>query len=116
MSAAFKRRKRLFESAKGLCYYCGKSTWLPDDVETKKHALWRLGLMELPPKERKIQFLRRRATIEHLIKVADGGGNEPENLVLACFRCNGTRHDVEPERFKIMMTRPDWLDTFGEKK
>lgn len=31
------------------------------------------------------------ATIDHLIRVADGGGNDPENMVVSCVACNQER-------------------------
>jgi 5-methylcytosine-specific restriction endonuclease McrA len=37
------------------------------------------------------------ATIEHIVPRAHGGGDTPENLALACARCNslkGVRHDA----------------------
>lgn len=36
---------------------------------------------------------RRRATIEHLVRRCEGGSDIPDNLALACRRCNeGRRH------------------------
>lgn len=32
------------------------------------------------------------ATIEHLVRVADGGTDELSNLTWACPKCNNTRH------------------------
>lgn len=32
------------------------------------------------------------ATIEHLVRLADGGSNGEDNLVIACRKCNNTRH------------------------
>lgn len=40
-----------------------------------------------------------RATIEHIVPRSHGGTDDPENLALACERCNhqkGFRHDVRP--------------------
>ena len=40
------------------------------------------------------------ATIEHIWPQRHGGGNELENVALACGRCNrgkGARHDVRPK-------------------
>lgn len=34
----------------------------------------------------------QRATLEHLLRKADGGKTRPENLALACLRCNSQRH------------------------
>lgn len=35
----------------------------------------------------------RFATIEHMVRLADGGSNKIENLRLACRSCNNRRHD-----------------------
>lgn len=40
------------------------------------------------------------ATLEHLQRVTDGGSDEPDNLALACFRCNVTRGDMSWVEFK----------------
>ena len=51
------------------------------------------------------------ATIEHILPRSHGGGEEPENLALACARCNaekGIRHDWrhgKSERAQEITTR-----------
>jgi HNH endonuclease len=37
----------------------------------------------------------RKASIDHLIRKADGGTNDPENLVASCMPCNNHRHKEE---------------------
>ena len=44
------------------CYWCGKSL-LPEE-----------------------------ATIEHIVRQADGGSNKPENIAMSCARYNSGRH------------------------
>ncbi len=57
------KRERLIQQYGPYCCYCGK---------------------HLP---------REEMTIEHLIAKRDGGSNAIENLRLACFRCNHSRHN-----------------------
>ena len=44
----------------------------------------------------------RRATIEHLRRRADGGGNELDNLALACRECNERRGTMNWLLYKSM--------------
>jgi 5-methylcytosine-specific restriction endonuclease McrA len=56
----------------GKCIHCGSKIVVSDDGATL-------------------------ATIEHIVPRHHGGGDEPENLALACARCNagkGVRHDA----------------------
>jgi 5-methylcytosine-specific restriction endonuclease McrA len=40
------------------------------------------------------KYLRRREmTLEHLIAKRDGGSNAIENLRIACYYCNHSRHN-----------------------
>lgn len=43
-----------------------------------------------------------RSTVDHLIRRADGGSNDMENLVVACRQCNSSRHGPNwiPTRFR----------------
>lgn len=41
------------------------------------------------------------ATLEHVVPRANGGPNEPWNLVMACHRCNGLRDRTPWEDFVI---------------
>ncbi len=63
-----------------------------------------------------------RATIEHIVPRAHGGTDAPENLALACDRCNwekGRRHDArgraDPRRLELVerlqrVRRERWRD------
>lgn len=46
-------------------------------------------------------------TLDHVHAAADGGGNEPSNLVTACRRCNCSRQDKPLARFAGPETRAD---------
>lgn len=37
--------------------------------------------------------------VDHIVPVSRGGKNEPENLTLACARCNLEKHAKTPEEF-----------------
>jgi 5-methylcytosine-specific restriction endonuclease McrA len=67
------RRRRwavrmLVSKTGGLCEYCGKTTTRDDDDPL-------------------------RMTIDHVVPVSQGGDDRPENLRLACRRCNEEKGD-----------------------
>ena len=37
--------------------------------------------------------------VDHVVPVSRGGGLDPENLVAACWRCNGEKRDNTPEEW-----------------
>lgn len=43
---------------------------------------------------------KRAATVDHVKPISLGGGNEPENLVAACSRCNAWKSSRSAEEFK----------------
>ena len=40
-------------------------------------------------------------TVDHIIPVAKGGTDDPENLVAACRRCNFSKQDKMPDEFMM---------------
>jgi 5-methylcytosine-specific restriction endonuclease McrA len=40
-------------------------------------------------------------TVDHIIPVAKGGSDDPENLVAACRRCNFSKQDKMPDEFML---------------
>ena len=56
-----------------ICHWCARDD-LQDDDETKRDTY---------------------ATMDHLLKHADGGTYHPSNLVVACRSCNSKRHEGE---------------------
>ncbi len=34
------------------------------------------------------KFGRKRATIEHVVRLVDGGLDHPDNMLMACYECN----------------------------
>ena len=44
-------------------------------------------------------------TVDHIIPVAKGGTDDPENLVAACRRCNFSKQDKMPDEY--------WTRSFG---
>lgn len=76
-----KSRRAAFLRQCGRCFYCDMPIWLdePDafrakyPLTTRQHAL-------------------RRCTAEHLVAKQDGGDDQPNNIVAACWLCNSRRH------------------------
>ena len=77
----------LFEQQSGQCCYCGRAVDLHPSP-------WATG-------ERTPDHF---ATIEHLRRIADGGTNDPDNLAIACFACNGSRGAMNWVAFKTLMS------------
>lgn len=102
MSAHSTKRRQLaflFAENKGVCGYCGGSTWMIGE----RHDAVRRRL-EIPKGiagSHKI-LTASMATREHLQKRADGGKNT-DNLMLACHACNVRRGDASPEEHRINM-------------
>jgi len=47
----------------------------------------------------------RTAQTDHMIPRSRGGGDQPENIVLACTACNGSKHDSTPEEWRAVLER-----------
>lgn len=69
------KRRRLWQRQKGLCYWCGCKTLLPQSGKAEK--------------------THRTATIDHVIPRAKGGSNQPDNCVMACDACNSMRNELD---------------------
>lgn len=67
---------QVWDKTLGRCWYCG--------TELTRKAEWSMD----------------KPNIDHVIPVCDGGGDDLENLVYACFRCNSAKsgHSVETLR------------------
>jgi 5-methylcytosine-specific restriction endonuclease McrA len=52
-------------------------------------------------------------TCDHVIPVARGGSDDPDNLVAACKRCNFSRQDRLPQEMDMIKTKKAglFLDT-----
>jgi hypothetical protein len=64
--------KQLFETQNGLCFYCGQLLY--KDFKDTYH-------------------------IDHRIPLFRGGGNEIDNIALACASCNKKKHTMTAEEF-----------------
>ena len=93
MKTLIKKRKHAFDVQGRLCYYCKCPMWLGHEGRgfRQRHSLTRSQAQAL------------RCTAEHLRARCDGGGNAVGNIVAACRRCNGGRHEqrkvLEPSAF-----------------
>lgn len=75
-----KKRNKIAAEQENCCYYCGGKMNLS---MTKKRS----------PK---------KATVEHLLKKADGGTLRYENIVVACQQCNCNRGDYPVKMWKAI--------------
>lgn len=93
MRALVKKRKCAFDAQGRRCYYCKCLMWHGHEGRKfrRRHSLT------------KKQARKLRCTAEHLRARCDGGGNAASNIVAACLRCNGGRHQqkkaLEPNAF-----------------
>lgn len=106
MKTVIKNRERAFVAQGGRCYYCQCAMWLGHEGRNfrERHSL------------SKKQARALRCTAEHLRAQCDGGGHARGNIVAACLRCNGARHQrkvvLEPKAFlkfvEIQLTLGGW--------
>ena len=86
------RLRELFETANGRCAYCGNPVTLHANRDT----------------------LRMQATCDHVTPKTRGGGEEQENLVLACWMCNKVKDTMTGEEFRYLISNlevhPDYID------
>lgn len=83
----FGRFEDLWESQKGLCFYCERRLIKPFSARRKDGG--QPG---------------RMATFDHVIPKSRGGGRG-ENLVLACYKCNHEKGSLRPEEWQNGMTK-----------
>lgn len=89
-------RRDIFEETNWRCCYCGVHM---DDR-------WRVQVNQLP-----LPILWRCATVEHILRKADGGTDERANLTAACWWCNNNRDDMDA---LIWFKQVQWLKKRGE--
>lgn len=92
--SARRRLPLLVERQKNLCYYCKELivcvSTVPQHRRIKITPHW-ITYTDAEGNE----HTYRRATIEHVQRLADGGNNHWDNLVAACAKCNGHRNEQE---------------------
>lgn len=64
------------------------------------------------------KFLKReQATIEHIVRLADGGSNNRSNIGVACLKCNTKRHNIPSQEYKKIRSQdqiiPDLIFIIG---
>ncbi|MBB1089468.1 restriction endonuclease [Lysobacter sp. SG-8] len=99
MKTSIKNRERAFVAQDGRCYYCKCAMWRGHG---RKDFCQRHSLTQK-------QALALRSTAEHLTARCDGGGDAASNIVAACLRCNGGRHQrkgaLNPNAFEGFVER-----------
>ena len=85
------------------CRYCGCDTWLPWQRRQEQMLRSRWNMPASRSMACQLAFECRMATVEHLRRRADAGGDTPANLAMACAYCNSSRHDRSPESHERAM-------------
>jgi 5-methylcytosine-specific restriction endonuclease McrA len=91
--------RRLFYRQGELCFYCEQETWHRGS-ESKDRAAWRLFGIKAGTPGIKKRLTDRMATVEHLVRIVDGGSSKVENLRMACHGCNSGRGAIPVEEWK----------------
>jgi hypothetical protein len=85
---ARRKLQDMVEQQAGKCHYCGERivclSWLGDRLLGKDSRTCRFF-------ENGEVVQVRIASVEHLTRLADGGGNDDGNLAASCVRCNSQR-------------------------
>lgn len=97
-------RRAAFHKQQGKCFYCECDMW-ECTIESKFDACRRLFGVPLatPGLKLKVRLGRCKCTAEHLIKQADKGGHQDENIVAACMDCNTKRGNLTVEEYIILV-------------
>lgn len=86
------RKLQLYIAQAGVCCYCEKPMLVPGDMTFKKFGqLYGLSVRSVK---------HRVATLEHLVRRADGGTRHRFNIALACQFCNSKRQETSWVLFK----------------
>lgn len=73
------------------CYWCGCKVVRISDVPMQNRLELKGGYSLVYWNEEEIQEAAI-ATVDHLVRFADGGSLKPDNTVLSCFKCNNERN------------------------
>ena len=76
-------RSKAFRQQNGYCYYCEQPMWLSESDAIQLARRHCLRLSQVNP---------LKCTAEHLRARQDGGADEADNIVAACWFCNNHRH------------------------
>lgn len=95
-------RRGAFKHQKGKCYYCKRDMW-ELTLESKFDAAIRLLGQPTSKAGVKKKLAKLKCTAEHLVKQADKGSHQNENIVAACMDCNTRRGDLSVEDYLIQV-------------
>ncbi len=98
----------LFRRDNFTCRYCGRQTLFtplvrllsglyPATLPYHPHGKFGMG---------HLLYWTHTASIEHVVAVAAGGSNDPENLITACYGCNDQKSDWPLERLGWRVNPP----------
>ena len=81
------------------CYWCHKFIVMRRSIPnplilniSTNSITWRISPYLKDPEEKEEVRTALIASVDHLIRLHDGGSNRKANLVPSCIQCNSTRH------------------------
>jgi 5-methylcytosine-specific restriction endonuclease McrA len=86
--------KAVFDKGDGRCWYCGRLL----TIESRTSAG---GIMRNAPAE----YFTSTYVIDHFYPRKLGGTDDIENLVPACWSCNGMKRAYTVEEWRVILTR-----------
>ncbi len=92
------QREELAKKQEYKCFYCQCEVYTKERVELLGCTFTRTDGETLYAVKDGQDFEYKFATIEHLVKLSQGGGNEVGNLVVACRGCNHARELKEQQQ------------------
>lgn len=87
--ARLKNLDRLYAQQNSLCHWCKSQTAIVANIPEEQVLSVKNGFVAW--KDAGLAFTAKIATTDHLKPVSEGGGNDPDNLVMACGDCNKDR-------------------------
>ncbi len=90
---------RLIQKHGSKCRFCGEHVVRVSSIPESNRVSVKDGLLTYID-----NFYREKtkkiATVEHVVRLADGGTNSLKNLVVACVECNNRRNEEANEKNK----------------
>lgn len=97
---ASQQREELAKKQNYKCFYCDCEVYTQERVESLGSTYTGNDGSKLFASKDGVAVEYPFATIEHLLKLCQGGGNEVGNLVIACVDCNHGREIKEQQQQK----------------
>jgi 5-methylcytosine-specific restriction endonuclease McrA len=90
---------RLIQKHGSKCRFCGERVVRVSSIPESNRVSVKDGLLTYMDNFSRAKT-KKIATVEHVVRLADGGTNSIKNLVVACVECNSRRNEEANEKNK----------------